>query len=77
MQGLKRQSLNNAHTEGLQLQEPWEEGVRTEHSFQTVTQVSERTFSRWGEHQKKARGAECKQTKSVCQGENILNPTLS
>jgi hypothetical protein len=44
---------------GLQLQEPWEEDVKTEYSFQTVTEVSVTTFSRWKESKKKARGTEC------------------
>lgn len=61
IQDLKRQSLNDTHMGGLQLQVPWEEDVTTEYSFQTVTRVSMRTFSRLGEHEKKARGAEHKQ----------------
>lgn len=62
---------------GLQLQEPQEEDVKTEHAFQTVTQVSVRTFSRWREHKKKAREAEYEQIQSLYHGEFILNLTLS
>lgn len=46
---------------GLQLQAPWEEDVTTEHSFQTVTRVSMRTFSRLEERKNKAWGAEHEQ----------------